>query len=171
MPKVVEIKDALLRKYPEQVVLVTTCSSSGSNNIMAVGWISMASDEPPMFVMGIDNETYTYSLIKETGEFTVAYPSESMGNQVLHAGSIHGHNRNKLAECGLATTKALFIKAPLICDAVANFECTLVDIYKPGDCPLIVGKIVAAHENTDPNVKRIYSIGKNHLLGKVAIIP
>jgi flavin reductase (DIM6/NTAB) family NADH-FMN oxidoreductase RutF len=28
---------------------------------------------------------------------------------------------------------------------VANSECRLVQIIKPGDCPLVIGKVEAAH--------------------------
>jgi flavin reductase (DIM6/NTAB) family NADH-FMN oxidoreductase RutF len=156
MQKKTGINQALKRKYPEPAVLVTTRSPSGQANVMAVGWITSASMEPPMFVLGIDDEAYTYELIRKTREFVVTYPNENMAKQVLHAGSCHGHKRDKLAETGLATQKASKVKAPLIADAVANFECKLVAITQPGDCPLIVGKIVAAHENRNKKVRRLY---------------
>ncbi len=41
-----DIKTALLRKYPEQVVLVTTRSKDGKTNVMAVGWVAIASGDP-----------------------------------------------------------------------------------------------------------------------------
>ena len=94
----------------------------------------------------------------------VAFPNEKMAKATLIAGTRHGHKRDKIIESGLATQKASKVKAPLISDAVANFECTLVAIYKPGDCPLIVGKIVAAHENGQKNVKRLVTAGPGYKL-------
>ncbi len=156
MQKKTSADKALKRKYPEPTVLVTTRSPKGKPNVMAVGWITSASMKPAMFVLGIDDEALTYENIRKTKEFVVAYPNENMAKAVLHAGSCHGHKRDKLAEAGLATQKASNVKAPLIADAVANFECKLVTITKPGDCPLIVGRIVAAHENKDAKLKRLY---------------
>ncbi len=162
-----DVEKAFLRKYPEPVVLVTTRNAEGRANAMAAGWFSVASSDPWMFMLGIDESAYTYELIKATGQFVVAYPSESMVFQVLHVGSHHGHNRDKLTECGLALQKAEKVSAPLIAGAVANFECELVDIYKPGDCPLIMGKVLLAHENADAAQKRLYTVGPHYTLGGV----
>ncbi len=167
MQKKCDTKSAMGRKYPEQVVIVTTRGPEGNTNAMAVGWVAIASSDPNMFVLGIDDEAYTYELIRETKQFVIAFPSESMTREALHVGSHHGRGRDKLAECGLATEDAEFVRAPLVSEAVANFECELVEIYKPGDCPLIIGKVVAAYEHSDPSVQRLYTIGSGYKMGGV----
>ena len=169
MQKKTPLKKAFLRKYPESVVLVTSVDRDGRANVMAVGWIAMASLEPPMFVLGIDDEAHTYRLIRRTRQFVVAFPSTRMIRETLFVGSCHGQGRDKFTECGLAMQKALQVRAPLVADAVANFECTLEKIYQPGDCPLVVGRIVAAHENINCKVTRLCSIGPRHRLGAVSI--
>ena len=68
MQKLVEAAEALARKYPEQVVLVTTRSRKGKPNVMAVGWVAIASSDPWMFVLGIDDEALTYENIRKTRE-------------------------------------------------------------------------------------------------------
>lgn len=163
-------KSALLRKYPEQVVLVTTRSSSGKANVMAVGWAAIASGDPLMFVLGISDESFTYRLITETRQFVVAFPSEHMGHEVRFVGSRHGHDIDKIAESGLKTQSASIVAAPLIAEAVANFECELVEIHHPGDCPLVIGRVVAEHENADPGLKRVYTVGRNHLMGRISAV-
>ncbi|MDD4870446.1 MAG: flavin reductase family protein [Kiritimatiellae bacterium] len=170
MQKKTILKKASARKYPEQVVLVTTKNHKGKTNAMAVGWVAIASGEPMMFVLGIDNGAYTYELIQQTKEFVVAYPGEKMAKQVLYVGKNHGQNRDKIKECGMRIQKASKVRAPLVADAVANFECKLVDIFKPGDCPLVVGKVVAVHENRNPSVRRLYTVAPGHTMGSVRII-
>lgn len=164
------VEQAVSRKYPEQVVLVVTRAAEDRVNVMAVGWTGIASGDPLMFMLGIDDGAYTYELIRAERSFVVAYPSERMGTAVLHAGSVHGHNRNKLAETGLATAAALHVRAPLLADAVANFECELVNIVQPGDCPLIFGRVLAAHVNTDPVLRRLYTVGPGHAMGGVRAV-
>ena len=161
---------ALKRKYPEQVVLVTTRNPKGRANVMAVGWAAIASGEPPMFVLGIDAGAYTYRLIRETKEFVVAFPGERMGPGVLYAGSHHGHKIDKFAHRHLATQASAKVAAPLIAGAVANFECKLVRIFKPGDCPLIIGKVIAAHMHRDASIRRLYTVGPGHRLSGVRVI-
>lgn len=158
MQKQVEIKEAFELRFPEPVILVTTRSREGRPNAMAVGWVMPASLEPLMFALGIDDEAYTYQLIKDTGQFVVAFPHEKMGKETLLVGTVHGHKRDKITEAGLAAQEASVVKAPLIADAVANFECELVEITRPGDCPIIIGKVVAAHVNAIAGLKRLYTV-------------
>lgn len=162
---------ALPRKYPEQVVLVVTRGEEGRTNVMAVGWTAIASGDPLIFMLAIDEAAYTYELIRKTKSFVVAFPSESMAAAVLHAGSVHGHQRDKLAETGLATAPARHVAAPLLADAVANFECELAEIAHPGDCPLVFGRVVAAHVNSDPGLRRLYTVGPGHTMGGVRVAP
>lgn len=166
MQKRTSLEKASARKYPEPVVLVTTRSPQGKYNVMAVGWTTTVSYEPRMILLGIDDAAYTYRLIRKTKEFVVALPSEAMSRATLTAGSCHGHKIDKLAECRLATQQASKVKAPLLRDAVANFECKLVTIARPGDCPLIVGRIVATHENKDQRLKRLYYWWKKNFVLK-----
>ena len=163
-----ETAKALARRYPETVVLVTTRSPEGTANAMAVGWVMLASGDPAMFALGIDDASYTYELIRQTKQFVVAFPSEGMAEQTLHVGSHPGLGRDKLAECGLKTQPASAVRAPLAADAVANFECELVTIVKPGDCPIVIGTVLAAHVNETSDVKRLYTLAPNHVLGRIA---
>ena len=170
MQNPVDIKKAISRKYPEPVVLVTTRSAAGNPNVMAVGWVTIVSDEPLMFGLGIDEAAYTLELIRVTRQFVVAFPNEAMGPSVLHAGSCHGRGRDKIAETGLAVQEGTKVRAPLVAEAVANFECELVDIFQPGDCPVVVGKVVAAHEHDDQALGRLYTVACGHKLAGVRAV-
>jgi flavin reductase (DIM6/NTAB) family NADH-FMN oxidoreductase RutF len=161
------IEQALGRKYPEPVVLVTTQAPDGRANVMSCAWVSLASSEPWMLLLGIDAETRTYELIVQTREFVVAFPHEGMAKETLYAGSHHGHHTDKIKDAGLATQNASIVHAPLVQNAIANFECELVEIHQPGDCPLIVGKIVAAHVNENADLHRLCLVGPDYRLGGV----
>jgi len=167
MQKKTNIQKALKRKYPEQIVLVTTKKPEGGANVMAVGWVAIASEEPLMFMLGIDDGAYTYELVKKNREFVVAFPNEKMAREVLMVGTRHGRGRDKISESGLRIQPADKIKAPLLADAVANFECRLVCIYQPGDCPLIIGKVVAASENKKAGLRRLYTVRAGYKLSGV----
>ncbi len=165
MQKRVSVEKAWERKYPEQVVLVITKNAEGRVNLMAVGWVCLVSDEPPMFLLGIDDPAYTLELIRKRGEFVVAYPSGSMAKETLYAGTVHGHREDKGRKAGLLFASAEVVDVPILADAVANFECRLVTEYRPGNCPLIVGEVVASHVNTDDSVRRLVNLGKGYQLG------
>jgi len=167
MQKKVNISRALKRKYPEQVVLVTTRKPDGSANVMAVGWVAIASGDPLMFMLGIDDGAYTCELIRKTKEFTVAFPNEKMAKEVIFVGTRHGRRCDKIAGSGLVLQPADKVQAPLVADAVANFECKLVAVHQPGDCPLIIGRVLVAHENVRPALKRLYTVGAGYKMAGV----
>ncbi|MBR7120766.1 MAG: flavin reductase family protein [Lentisphaeria bacterium] len=164
MQKSAAIQQAWDRKYPEQVVLVITKSPDDRINLMAVGWVTLVSDEPPMFICGIDDPAYTLELIRRNKEFVIAYPSRAMAKETLYAGTVHGHEIDKGKISGLRFEASSKVGVPLLSDAVANFECRLVTEYRPGNCPLIVGEVVASSVNTDERVTRLINAGKGYLL-------
>ncbi len=164
MQKRASISEAWGRKYPDEVVLAITRSKDGRINLMAIGWVCIVSDEPPMFLLGIDDPAYTLELIRENKEFVIAYPSKSMAKESLYFGTTHGHNIDKGKISGLAFEAASVVDVPLLSDAVANFECRLVTEYRPGNCPLVVGEVVASSVNSDESVKRLINAGKGYLL-------
>ena len=164
MQKTAAISEAWARKYPEQVVLVITKSADNRINLMAVGWVCIVPDEPPMFLLGIDDPAYTLELIRNNREFVIAYPSQAMAKEVLFAGTNHGHQIDKGKMTGLAFETAKVVDVPLLADAVANFECRLVTEYRPGNCPLVVGEVVSSSINADDSILRLINAGSGYKL-------
>ena len=164
MQKITDIKSAWLRKYPEQVVLCITRSKSDQINVMAIGWVAIVSDDPVMYMIGIDDNAYTLELIREQKEFVLAFPAKNMSKETLFFGTVHGHDRNKGVESGLEFVPASQVNAPLLSDAVVNLECKLVTEYRPGNCPLVIGEVIAAHENCDPAVTRLINAAAGYKL-------
>lgn len=162
MRKNMTIEKACGRKYPKQVILPITKNTAGRVNRMAIGQDCICSDEPPMFLIGIDDNAYTFELIRESKEFVIAYPSSSIAKETLYIDTTHGHNEDKATKSGLNFAPATQINVPLLADAVANFECRFVTEYRPGSCPLIVDEIVPSHVNTDENMKRLVNLGKEY---------
>ncbi len=167
MQKPATIEEAWERKYPEQVVLAITKNAEGRINLMAIGWVCVVSDEPPMFLVGIDDHAYTLELIRRNREFVIAYPSSAMAKETLYAGTTHGHHEDKGTKSGLKFVSAQTVNVPLLADAVANFECRLVTEYRPGNCPLLVGEVLASHVNADQSIKRLVNLGKGYLFEKI----
>ena len=164
MQKSASINEAWQRKYPEQVVLVITRTDDNRINVMAVGWVCIVSDEPPMFLIGVDDPAFTLELIRKNKEFVIAYPAKNMSQETLYFGTVHGHNLDKGKTSKLAFEPGKVVNVPLLSNAVANFECKLVTEYRPGNCPLIVGEVVASSVNCDESVTRLINAGAGYKL-------
>jgi len=164
MQKQVEYSEAVKTKYPEQVVIAIAKDIKGKANPITLGWTMIVSGNPPMMAIAVAKTHYSIEAITHSQCFTIAFPSAQMADAALFFGSKSGRDTDKFAEFDCETTPADKIDSVLLADAVANFECTL-DLHMPaGDHIIFVGKIVAAHINTEPK-KRLYTLAPGHKLG------
>ena len=161
--KKVEVSEAWAKKYPEPVVLATSFGN-GKPNIIPLGWSMITSFKPPMMAISIGHTRYSHELINKSKEFVLAYPSEDMGKEVLYCGTHSGREVDKFKETGLKSSPAKLVKAPLIRDAIANFECKVIKQIDTGDHTIFVGEVVAAYVSSEKK-RRLYTLDKNRNFG------
>jgi len=164
MQKQVDYSEAVSTKYPEQVVIAIAKDKDGKANPITLGWTMIVSGTPPMMAIAVASPHYSIECIRYSKCFTVAFPSAEMADAALFFGSKTGRDFDKLANSDCKTEPAKEIDSLLLTDAVANFECTLESQTVAGDHIIFVGKVVAAHTNTESK-KRLYSIASGHKLG------
>ncbi len=164
MQKQVQYAEAIKTKYPEQVVVAIAKDKNRRANPVTLGWTMIASGNPPMMAIAVAAGHYTVQAIEHSKCFTIAYPSVEMADLVLFFGSKSGRDVDKLAETDCPTEPATRIDSVLLSDAVANFECAEESRVRAGDHIVYVGRVVAAHVNTEPK-KRVYTIASGHKLG------
>lgn len=164
MQKQVEFEQAVKTKYPEQVVIVIAKDKNGKANPITLGWTMLASGTPPMMAIAVASTHYSIECIRYSKCFTITFPSAEMADAALFFGSKTGRDFDKLANSDCKTEPAKEIDSLLLTDAVANFECTLESQTVAGDHIIFVGRVVAAHTNTESK-KRLYSIAPGHKLG------
>jgi len=150
--------EAIKRKYPEHVVFVVACDSSGKPNVMPAGWCTIASANPPMLAVCISHRNYTHKLIEETGEFVIVFPNEEMADLIKYTGSCSGRHVDKFAECAIETVNSKYVKPPLIKDAVACFECKVRGKMTAGDHTIFVGEVLASYVSEKYRY-RLYNFG------------
>jgi flavin reductase (DIM6/NTAB) family NADH-FMN oxidoreductase RutF len=164
----VDPSDAHHRRHPTEVVIAIARDTLGKHNPIAIGWSTIASGNPRMFLVAITSDKHSAHAIRQSRQFTVVYPSESMAADTMHFGTVSGADEDKLAVRGTATQPATHIDSVLLADAVANFECALASETIAGDHSLFVGRIVATHMNADPDVRRLYEVNHHDLRGVTA---
>ncbi len=166
MQKPVEFAEAVKTKYPEQVVIAIAKDKRGKANPITLGWTMFASGNPPMMAIAVASGHYSVQAIEHSRCFTIVYPSAAMAQEALFFGTHSGRDRDKLAESNCLTEPAAFIDSVLLSDAVANFECVEESRLPAGDHIIYVGRVVAAHVNTEP-APRLYTTAPGHQLGAV----
>jgi len=164
MQKRVDFSQAMQSRYPEQTVIAIAKDKNGKANPVTIAWTMPASGSPGMMAIAVASKHYSIECIRHSKCFTIAFSSSDMADAALFFGSKSGRDTDKFAEFACATSPAVEIDSVLLTEAVANFECTVESETIAGDHIIFIGKVVAAHTNTEPK-KRLYTTTAGHKMG------
>ena len=128
--------------YPVPVVLVTCGDIQGVKNIITIAWAGTVASNPVMVSISVRPERYSYSLIKETGEFIINLPNRRMAWAVDYCGVVSGKDCDKFQETGLTPMPAKNVRAPIIQEAPLALECQVTSITPLGSHDLFLAKVV-----------------------------
>jgi flavin reductase (DIM6/NTAB) family NADH-FMN oxidoreductase RutF len=129
--------------YPQPIALVTCCDSDENDNIITIAWTSNASRVPPIVMISIGGEKYSYRLINETKEFGLNIPCSSILEKVDFCGQNSGEQVDKFEKTCLTKIDSSVIKPKLIAECPINYECRVADIIKIGGGNIIFGEVVS----------------------------
>ncbi|MHB1006423.1 MAG: flavin reductase family protein [Chloroflexota bacterium] len=133
-------------------LLLVSVGSDGKPNVMTIGWGTVGTIwGRPIFVALVRPSRYTYDLMEQTGDFTVNLLPTDLGDAVAYCGDVSGRDHDKFAEQGLTLAPAQKVKAPVVAQALLQYECRTVE------------KTDMMSATVDPAiVRRFYSQGNYH---------
>ncbi|MET3682726.1 flavin reductase (DIM6/NTAB) family NADH-FMN oxidoreductase RutF [Alkalibacillus flavidus] len=138
----------VMHSYPGMVAIVTA-RHNGQDNVMAAGWHSYISFDPPIYGVAIGRERYTYDLIKQSEAFAVHFLPMEQATFIQQSGSFSGSHVNKFDLGGMAFDRGLTIDAPILRDAYVAYECQVIDVNTYGDHDWFVGDITQFYRDDD----------------------
>jgi flavin reductase (DIM6/NTAB) family NADH-FMN oxidoreductase RutF len=104
-----------------------TVQSHDCVNVMTIGWASIGFLwGRPMFTVMVRSSRYTYGLIEQSKEFTVAVPQTGMKAALELCGTVSGKDVDKLKAANLELFPGEKVKTPVIKLRGLNFECAIV---------------------------------------------
>lgn len=136
---------------PGPTVLLTTAYGKHIN-VMTLSWQTPMEFEPPLLGCIVGDRSFSFELLKKSKECVINIPTVEILDGVVGCGNTTGRNINKFEKFGLTPKPAKFVKAPLIDECFANFECTIFDASLVNKYALFVLEIVQAWH--DPKVKQ-----------------
>lgn len=124
----IDLPASLVRRYlePGPIVLVSSAWRD-ETNIMTVGWHTVMEFTPSLVGCVIAESSYSFDLIRRAKECVINLPTTALTDQVVGIGNCSGASVDKFAEFGLTAEPARRVRAPLIRECHANFECRLKD--------------------------------------------
>lgn len=137
-------------------------ATSPENSGMAAGtinWISQASFEPPLIMVGIKRDSALHGAIEESEVFAVNVIGKSqkaMAISFFKGGSVDGNKLNGYAMRPGETGAAVLLDAP------AAFECRVLESIQRGDHSIFVAEVVAASVHNDEEPLTLREAGFNY---------
>lgn len=156
MPKTVWPPAAISAPIPPALVV---CGSNEKPNVLTIAWTGILNSEPPMTYISVRESRYSYSLLQETGVFTINFPTSRLTRAVDICGVNTGRKVNKFERCGLHPAPGSAVDCPVLEESPLSLECRVVNTIPLGSHTLFMAKIEAV--DVDPSL--IDAAGKLHL--------
>ena len=117
-----------VRKFlePGPIVLVSS-QWKNKTNIMTMGWHTVMEFIPSLVGCIIAGSNHSFYMIKQSGECVINIPTVDMIDAIVGIGNSTGVGFDKFKKFRLTAEAAAKVKAPLIKECYANFECKLID--------------------------------------------
>jgi flavin reductase (DIM6/NTAB) family NADH-FMN oxidoreductase RutF len=131
--------------YPLPVVMVTAQDEEGRDDIITVAWVGTVCTNPPMVSISIRPERFSYSMIRNSGEFVINLSTEKIARAVDYCGVRSGRDVDKFKETGLTREKADYVKAPMIKESPVSIECRVKDVLELGSHHMFLADVLAVH--------------------------
>ena len=134
---------------PGPVILVSS-AYRGERDIMTMGWHMILGDEPSLVGCFVWDQNHSHNLIRRSKECVINIPTYDMIDAVIDIGNTHstGRGPDKFERFHLTPAPASKVKAPLIAECFASFECKLIDTSLISKYSLFVFECVKAHVAT-----------------------
>ena len=140
-----DIEKAGFYHYYPVVPAVVVVKIGDKLDALACAWHTALSFDPPLFAVAISPKRYSYELLRKSGEFTANFLTFDNIGIIAAVGKTSGKEIDKFSTYKIRTIPSTVIQAPVLKDAYASYECTVVKQYKTGDHVLFVGEVKAVH--------------------------
>ena len=104
---------------------------------------TLLNPQPPMLSISVRPERYSHHLIKESGEFVVNLPTESLVRAVDWCGVKSGRDVDKFASMHLTAAPAAKVGTVLVEESPVNLECKVTQVIPLGSHDLFLAECVA----------------------------
>ncbi len=141
--------------YPLPAVIVSCGNYNGISNLLTIAWTGTACTNPPTVYISVRPERYSYSLIRNAGEFVINLTTEQMAYATDYCGVRSGRDHDKWADCNLTPIPAKTVGCPMVKESPVNIECRVTQILELGSHHMFLAEVTAVH--VDPR----YMDGKN----------
>jgi len=149
---------------PGPIVLVSS-KYKEEINVMTMGWHTVLEFTPSLIGCMITSANHSFDLIKKSKECVINIPELHLAETVVGIGNCSGRDVNKFDKFGLTAEDATMVKAPLITECYAHFECKIHDTKMLNKYNFFIFEVVKAHAAVSPKYpETIHYRGEGHFM-------
>ncbi len=140
-----------VRRYlePGPVVLLSS-TWNGRHNIMTMGWHTVMEFSPSLVGCLISAGNHSFEMVRRSRECVINVPTTALTDELVGIGNTTGAEIDKFDHFELTAEKGQKVKAPLIRECCANFECRLADDSLVGRYNFFIWEVVSAQAALSP---------------------
>ena len=127
--------------YGVPVVLVSTRSPAGVDNVSPYGMCMPISSNPPLYVIGVHPTRDTYGYIRDRKEFGINLLTPALKQACVETSKGIPPEESEFDLAGLTRFPAAEIDVALVEESPANLECRLHWMKSAGDHDVVVGEL------------------------------
>ena len=131
-------------------VALVSCGTVEKPLALTISWTGIVCSSPFKMFISVQPIRNSYPVIKESGEFVINLPDESLLKATDYCGNNSGRNVDKFKECGFTAEKCEHISAPMIAECPISIECKVCDSLLLGTHDMFVADVLAVH--VDPKI-------------------
>ncbi|MFH2053184.1 MAG: flavin reductase family protein [bacterium] len=135
-----EFIDEALRLIPAPVAVIGAARDGVLGGLTAA-WVTRVSLVPPLLMVAVGRERFTYGLLRDAPEFTVSLLHQDQVETARLFGLVSGRDRDKWAE---VDHDLLGEGSPALRRCSARFLCLTEAVVPAGDHDLFIGRIEQA---------------------------
>ena len=121
---------------------LVSCGTPEKPNVLTVAWTGVLCTRPPVTYISVRPERFSYELIKQSGEFVINLPPDTLVRAVDTCGVKSGRDTDKFALTGLTAEPAFNVSAPMIAECPVSIECRVRQIRPLGSHDMFMADIV-----------------------------
>jgi flavin reductase (DIM6/NTAB) family NADH-FMN oxidoreductase RutF len=142
-----DAKKTALRMIPYGLYVLTAETKDGDIAAATVNWVTQASFEPPLLVVGVKADSETYRVLSAAGAFALnvlAKGQNDVATSFFKQATREGSTINDEHFHAGATGSPILVSTP------AYVECRVLERIERGDHAIVVGEVVEAGVQTTP---------------------
>jgi flavin reductase (DIM6/NTAB) family NADH-FMN oxidoreductase RutF len=140
----VDARKTALRMIPYGLYILTAEGKNGAVAAASINWVSQASFDPPLVMLGVKIDSRVHAMIKETKKFALNVLGKGQQGIAFNFFKSHEPHERKGNSIGGEPFEKSPGGVPILCNTPAWVECKLVDTVERGDHSLFIGEVTEA---------------------------